>query len=88
MTKTRDELEVEYDVDCDGRIRATGPFLGEMVYVPYFWFDAVDCGQVPADSPVLAVVVTATDRRLFPELASRRVVYLRVSRGEFAGSGE
>lgn len=81
---TRNEWDDRYLVDHHGRIAAPGKFMGQMVYVPYFWLDAEAAGQVPEDGiRELAFVPTGKDREFFPELKTKRIVTLQVRNGEF-----
>lgn len=84
MNNTRQYIEDHYDVDQSGRCQS-GEYAGQMIYVPFFWEDAVRCGQVSDRADAVTFVVTAQDRKQFPELSDRRFVHLRLSRGRLVG---
>ena len=51
-----------------------GKFEGENIYVPYFWGQYLEGAYDRDDGDILEFDVTEDDIRLFPELASRKVV--------------
>lgn len=60
-----------------GRIRSPGAFEGEAVYVPFFWEKALDgWGDHEDDEGGIHFLLMPDDRRLWPELGTKRVIRL------------
>ena len=73
---TRDQIIREYHVTTDGVIQTSGPFEGEMLYVPYYWEVGMNGCADRDDGTILGFDITAEDKEQFPELKSRRTVKL------------
>ena len=70
---TREDVLKDYDVDSSGMITSLGKFQGELLFAPYFYQRIMDVSSEPLGMDAGGttsdlVVVTAEDRREFPEL--------------------
>lgn len=72
---TREELLSLYQVDAAGRVLSAGPFYGQPLYVPYFWFFYLT-GYGELNDGVVSFAVRIEDRVQFPELKDRPHVYM------------
>jgi len=70
----RDFLESFFDVDEDGIIidPPSSPFHGEPIYIPYYWHKY----KHTSEEPVTKIKTTLDERKLFPELEDREVIYI------------
>ncbi len=74
---TRQELLRLFEVDENGLVQSEGPFAGQPLFVPYFWFLYLTGYVEEQQGEVVTFWVRAEDRTQFPELASRSVVRMR-----------
>ncbi len=64
---TRKEIESEYTIGPDGRIKNPGKFEGEMLYVPYFWDWVLAGDSLPDEDGGEHLTVSSEDVLEFPE---------------------
>lgn len=62
----------------NGRITSPGKFEGELAYVPFYWDRALDgWADEEGEDGSVSFVVMPDERRMWPEVGSKRVVRLR-----------
>jgi hypothetical protein len=73
---TREELKEQYAVNRRGVIVTPGKFVGQMLYVPYFWDKYLNGLADDTTGDIITFFITDEDRQEFPELGQARVITL------------
>lgn len=66
-----------FQVDETGIIRTPGPFEGQNLYIPYFWYLHISGYREDVQNGIITFQVRMEDRAQFPELANQDVVHLK-----------
>lgn len=66
-----------FQVDETGIIRTPGPFEGQNLYIPYFWYLHISGYREDVHDGIITFQIRMEDRAQFPELANRDVVRLK-----------
>ncbi len=66
-----------FQVDEAGIIRTPGPFEGQNLYIPYFWYLHISGYREDVQDGIVTFQVRMEDRAQFPELAHRDIVRLQ-----------
>lgn len=74
--KSREEILKQYDVDESGRIKSPGKFEGEMLYVPFFWYQEFDDTEEKDGRTLYIYKLIEEDIEEFPELETMGEVIL------------
>ena len=73
---TREELKRRYAVNRRGVIITPGKFVGQMLYVPYFWDKYRNGLADDTTGDIITFFITDGDREEFPELGQASVITL------------
>ncbi|MBI5931753.1 MAG: hypothetical protein HY862_20755 [Chloroflexi bacterium] len=65
-----------FQVDDAGIIRSPGPFEGQNLYIPYFWYLHISGYRENVQEGIVIFRVRMEDRAQFPELSDREIVQL------------
>jgi hypothetical protein len=75
-SRTRAKIKEDYHVggglSGEGVIHSPGKFEGEMLYVPYFWEKAMEGFADRDDGKVYQFDIQPVERKMFPELGTKR----------------
>lgn len=66
-----------FQVDEVGIIRTPGPFEGQNLYIPYFWYLYISGYREDVRDGIITFQIRMEDRAQFPELANQDVVRLK-----------
>lgn len=66
-----------FQVDETGIIRTPGPFEGQNLYIPYFWYLHISGYREDVQNGIVTFQVRMEDRAQFPELSNRDQVRLK-----------
>ena len=75
---TREEVLAAYKVE-NGCIVSPGKFEREPVYVPAYWYEALEGFFDDDDDGVFVFSLTESDRDMWPELGGAQKLYLEES---------
>jgi hypothetical protein len=73
---TREDLKRQYAVNRRGVIVTPGKFVGQMLYVPYFWDKYQNGLADDTTGDIITFFITDGDRQEFPELRQASVITL------------
>ncbi len=65
-----------FQVDETGIIRTLGPFEGQNLYIPYFWYLHISGYREDVQNGIVTFQVRMEDRAQFPELINHDIVRL------------
>ncbi|GIK62435.1 MAG: hypothetical protein BroJett018_02290 [Chloroflexota bacterium] len=66
-----------FQVDEAGIIRTPGPFEGQYLYIPYFWYLHISGYREDVRDGIITFQIRMEDHAQFPELANQDVVRLK-----------